>query len=81
MRHPIKEDVDFQSKDIFRRGLILGLGEKVTMTDGQLTFTAEGNDKWKGVATCYSCNENIRGDIIIEKGTITKIENLRKLVI
>ena len=81
MRHPIKEYVDFQSKDMSSRMNSWNIGDRITIEDGKLKFAADGNAKWKGVTHCYSCNEGVTCDIRIEKGIITKIENLRKFVI
>lgn len=82
MRHPhlIKNNKDtyFQSKDLFNRCYSWYVGDGIKVKDRGMTFTTKSNAKWKGYEHCNSCGKGIECDIIIEKGKIIRIENLRE---
>ena len=75
--HDYKNKILFQSKDMFSRGNLWYVGDKITFQDGLFKFTTEGNDVWTGVHGCPHCHAYHECDIIIEKGFVKEIKNLR----
>ena len=77
--HPsYKGKIIFQSKDMSDRCNVWYVGDKIIIHDGGLKFVAEGDDIWSGIHGCPHCNTTFECDIIIEKGVIKEITNLRK---
>ena len=77
--HPsFKNIISFQSKDMSDRCNVWYVGDKIIIEDGGLKFIAEGNDIWTGCSNCPHCRTFFECDIIIKKGVITAIENLRE---
>lgn len=81
LNHPLKEFCEFQTKDLFNKVYSWNLGERVTIRDGSLFFVSNGDATWKGTCQCYNCNAVIQGDILIKKGFIKQITNLKKYVV
>lgn len=77
-KHPVHKDTIFwQSKDMSDRSNQWMVGDKIKIGDGGLLFTSNGNTTWTGCERCPHCMTFFYCDIIIEKGTIMQIKNIR----
>ena len=76
--HPsFKGLIIFQSRDMSNRMNCWMIGDKITMEDGGLEFTSKNNTIWTGAHMCPHCRAFFECDIVIKKGVIDSIKNLR----
>lgn len=77
--HPShKGIISFQSKDLSDRCNSWYVGDRIIIEDSRLKFVAKGDDVWTGCHGCPHCRTFFECDIIIKKGIIIAIKNLRE---
>lgn len=71
----------WQTKDFMSFMLTLFYGKKIQFKDGTLKLVAEGNAKWNIHNACEEykggCGSYITANLIIKKGIIKKIKNIK----
>ena len=76
-----KDTIFFQSKDMNDRGNCWMVGDQIIKSDGDLEFISVDDAVWEGFHFCPHCRTPFGCDIIIKKGFINSIENLRECVL